>query len=282
MKKIAIVTDTGSDINVELAKEKDIELLPLYINYRDHSYKDMTEITPQEVYDRFEEEVPKTSIASVAEIEDRYQELLDQGAEHILHISISSGLSGFYNAARLATEKFDEETICLIDSKNIAFGIGLLAVYASDLRAQGMAFEELCEQIKSLRTQSNLYFTVETLKYLIKGGRIGLVSGVLGEVLNIRPIIECNEDGVYHTVAKMRGEKKVRRRMVELVREAVEGKSHFYLTISHGDCKETFLWLKNELLDVIDRADFYYENQITASLGVHTGPGLYGIGILTP
>lgn len=167
--------------------------------------------------------------------------------------------------------------MAIIDTKNIAIGEGFLSLYALDLIAEGYSFEEIVSKVEAAVSRSKIFYTLETLKYLRAGGRIGKVSGFIGDLLDIKPIISCNEDGIYYTVVKARGRKKAIREIVKRVSAMVEGHT-YYLALCHGNVPEEAESIKEEIRPLIEGAKEFYMNQITPVLGVHTGPGLLGIG----
>ena len=273
MEKIAVVCDTACDISLEEAKKLNIELIPLHIIYKDREYLDAFEISPKEVYDRFEEEIPTTSLPSEFEMVEIFKSLKNKGYEKFIVITISSGLSGTFNTAKSALLSTGFEHFCF-DTKKIGIMSGVFAKFAATLRNEGYSFVEIRDLLIKNFHNSKGYYTLETLKYLIKGGRIGKVSGVLAGVLNILPIISCNEDGIYYNVAKVRGKKNVYKKMAELIKKDAIGDYEIYLC--HGNNKDGLEEIKKYLYDEIRNAKDYRENQITATLGVHTGESLVG------
>ncbi len=278
--EVAILADTGGDVSLEQAEKLGIELLPLHINYRDKSYLDMIEITPTEAYHSLDEEIPKTSIPSQGEILDIINRLKKEGKKSFIFINISSGLSGIYQSC---CNLIKEEGLKAraFDTKGIGIMSGVLALFAAKLRNAGHSFESIVENLENNLKNTKGYYTIETLKYLVKGGRLGLVTGMLAGVLRIKPIISCNEDGVYYTVQKARGSLHSIKKLANLLRDLITDKP-YELYLSHGDNPEALALLKEELKTEIENATVYEENQITAILGVHTGPGLIGGIIFTP
>lgn len=279
MEKIAIVTDSGSDINLDMAEKFGIELVPLYINYQDKSYRDVYDITAKEVYDRLEEEIPKTSVPSVGEITQIYQRLKEEGFNKILVIAISSGLSGMYNTFELAKKGIEGLTIEVIDTLNIAIGTGFFSIYASHLREEGADFTTIVNTLRSKIKSSRVFVALDNLKYLIKGGRIGKVKASFGQMFHMKVIFSCNDDGIYYTESMNRGTKKNIKKLCEIVRKELGDLKDYYLVVSKGGEEKLFQSVKEELKQVIENAKFYYEGQIAPTLGVHTGPGLVGVGV---
>lgn len=276
---IAILTDTGSDLNLKLAERHNIYLAPLYVNIDNQSYKDVYEISPEEIYEVIDSSSPKTSTPSIGELKEIFKNIKRDGYTQILMITISSKLSSLYDTAVQAAKNMNMD-IRIIDSKNIAVGTGLLAIYAQQLTSEDLDFDTLESKIKQTVSDSKVFFSIKTLKYLIKGGRIGLVQGFMGEILKVKPIISCNKEGVYYTVEKNIGDSKSLKRMTELVKKQVEGFKHYFIAVSQGLNPVDMEKIKVQLKDVIEGAKVYLETEIAPTLSIHTGPGLIGVGVL--
>ena len=277
---IAVLADSCNDIPQELLDKYHIYILPLMINYKDASYRDRVDITPEQVYERFQEEIPKTSLPLPETIADTFAKIKADGFNQVIVSAISSGLSGTYQAIRLLADDIEDMQIVVIDTLNIAIASGFVALYAAEQIEAGLPFEEVVSKTQAAVKQSTILFGVGTLEYLMKGGRIGKVSGILGSALNIKPIISCNEDGIYDTVAKVRGRKQSIQKLIDMTREKLGQHKNYYLSICHGDAYEEMLVMKDQLKDLVAGAKIYAEGQISPVLGVHTGPGLLGIGIM--
>lgn len=276
--KIAVLTDSGSDVPQNLLDKFRIYQLSLGINYKDKSYKDRIDITPEEVYERLQVEIPHTSLPTLGEIREMLEKIAADGYTHVIIPVISSGLSGTYNAIRQVCSEFENIRTAVIDTKNIALGSGFFSVYASQLIEKNISFDEIVKKLEDKIKDSNIYYSIQTLQYLIKGGRIGRVEGIIGSMLQIKPIISCDDDGIYYTVAKVRGRKQSINKLMEIVQDKLKDKKNYYLTICHGYAKEEADMVKEKMKPYIDNAAIFMEGQISASLGVHTGPGLIGIG----
>jgi len=279
-KHIAVLADSCNDIPQELMDRYHIYTLPLMINYKDASYRDRVDITPEEVYARFQEEIPKTSLPLPEEISAVFKKIKDDGFDQLIVSSISSGLSGTYQAMKIIADDVEDMEIVVIDTLNIAIASGFIALYAAEQIEKGLDFETIVQKAQAAVKNSTILFGVASLEYLIKGGRIGKVAGILGSALNIKPIISCNEDGIYDTVAKVRGRKQSIQKLVDMTREKLGDHKNYYLAVCHGDAYTEMLGMKEQLKDLIADAKIYTEGQISPVLGVHTGPGLLGIGIM--
>lgn len=277
MGKIAILTDSGSEITPKIAEEYGIELMPLQINYSDVSYDDYT-VEPKYIYENIDREVPKTSIPSIGDVVNKLNEIKNKGFDKIICISISSKLSGMYNAFMLAKDQVEDVEVEVFDSKNISIGTGFFAIFARKLIDEGFSLESIIETMKSKIKDSVPVITLDTLKYLTLGGRIGKITGMVGNLLNLKLIISCNEDGEYYTVEKNRGTMKNINHAIDIVKKELNGIKDYYLVLLNGDNKNAMEIAKDSMKDLIDGAKFYYEGQIVPTLSIHTGPGLFGIG----
>lgn len=277
MGKIAILTDSGSEITPKIAEEYGIELMPLQINYSDVSYDDYT-VDPKYIYENIDREVPKTSIPSLGDIVEKLKEIKNKGFDKIICISISSKLSGMYNAFMLAKDQVEDVQVEVFDSKNISIGTGFFAIFARKLIDEGLSFESVIEKMKQKIKDSVPVITLDTLKYLSLGGRIGKITGIVGNLLNLKLIISCNEDGEYYTVEKNRGTMKNINHAIDIVKKELNGIKDYYLVLLNGDNKNAMEIAKDSMKDLIEGAKFYYEGQIVPTLSIHTGPGLFGIG----
>lgn len=276
--KIAILTDSCSDVPQNLLDRFHIYQMALGINYKDRSYHDRVDITPEEVYENLQNEIPHTSLPSMGEIYEMIEKIIADGYTQIVIPVISSGLSGTYNAIKTACENFKNIKSAVIDTKNIALGSGFLSVYAAQLVEKHLSFEEIVKKVEEKIEDSHIYYCIQTLNYLVKGGRLGRVEGMVGSMLQIKPIIACDKDGIYYTVEKVRGRKQSINKLIEIVQDKIKDKKNYYLTICHGYAQEEADKVKERMQSSIDNATIFMEGQISPALGVHTGPGLIGIG----
>lgn len=278
-EKIALLVDSGTDVPQEVMERYGIYMVPLQIIYKDRTYTDKIDITPEEVYARFEEEIPSTSLPDGKTIQEIINQIKADGYEKLLIVTISSGLSGTYNVMRLLGEDEKNLEVFVLDTKSIGIGAGLQAIRAAELIAQDTPWDTLVKQVQAEIKQNKVLFNVATLEYLQKGGRIGLVSSLIGTALKLNPTISCNEEGVYYTVAKSRGRKRSIDKLVEIAAEFVQGHSEFRLAVAQGDAMEEGLQLKAKLEEKFPNAKEILFGTISPALVVHTGPGLLGMGI---
>jgi len=278
MSKIALITDSTSDVDKEMIEKYDLKVLPLRIIYKDREYIDRVTITPKEVYDNFAREIPSTSLPSIKDMEDLYLNLEEKGYTHAIAVVISSALSGTYNTLRLVSQNHPSIETCVFDSKSLTIGEAAIIDECGEMIRGEKDFEEIVKALPEIRNRITVYYAVDTLKYLTKGGRIGKVSGTIGEILNIKPIISINEEGVYYTYAKAKGKKKAISKLVDIAREALKN-TPCKVWVMHGGAYEEVKGFSEKIARIsnITRLSF---GEISPVAGVHTGPGLLGLVIV--
>lgn len=280
-QKTAILIDSGCDLPAHIREEYDIEMVPIRVMYPEKDYRDGVDIDPMMVYRRFPDEYPSTSTPSLSEIIDKFDELKAKGYEKVIALSISSCLSGTFNAIRLAASEYEGLEIFPFDTKNISCGSGIYAIWASTLLRKGRTFAEICAALPRKLGEANVFFYMDTLTYLQRGGRIGRVTSVVGNALHLKPIISCGPDGKYDTVAKIRGAKMGKLRLAEeVLKFGANGDS--WVIIEEGDAHDEAMAFK-EVLEKsgrFNKAKILFSLQITASLAINTGPGLIGATVM--
>lgn len=277
MQKIALITDSACDLDLNTIKENNINLLPLRIIYSHGDYRDRLDVSPKEVYDNLDKEVPKTSLPSTQDIENTLNRLEENGYTHVICISISSGLSGSFNALRLALEDHPKLTSFVYDSKILAYPQGEIVLETSKLIREGKSFEEIIDELPKIRERVIGYFTINTLEFLKKGGRIGRLAGTVGEFLNLKPIITTDDDGIYYNVAKVRGRKQSLSKMTEILKGYLE-KGKCEVAVLQGGCEDEAIKYMNTIKDLANVASIKIA-EISPALGVHGGPGLIGFSV---
>lgn len=276
--KTAIMVDSGCDISQEFIEQYDIKVLRLKVLYGDRMYSDGLDIDPLEVYRRFPQEIPTTSTPNMYEVSELVNEIKSEGYEKIIGITISSGLSGTYNAVAMAFEEEDIETFAF-DTKNISIGAGLFAMWAAKKLSEGWTFEAVKHGLNDKINDSKVFFYMDTLDYLRKGGRISPAVAIVGKALNLKPIISCNEKGTYYTVSKIRGQHKGLEKLMDSLKDYI-GDKKAYLAIMNGDGTRYLDIIRARIKEMFPQCEVVVDKQITATMAIHTGPGLIGVGVL--
>ena len=233
-EKVAILVDSGSDVPAELLERYHIFMIPLKILFHEAEYLDGLTIDAGEVYRRLPTEVPKTSLPDGGLITSVLDRIYQEGYRKVLAICISGHLSGTCNLLRLLCDEYEGLECCVIDSKNISIGSGILAIRCAQLLEEGMDFASLCQQAQQMIGNSKIFFCLKTLEYLQKGGRIGKLAAMLGGAIALKPIISCNEEGCYYPIAKTIGRAPSIRKVLELAQKFAEGCPRVMLAVMHG------------------------------------------------
>lgn len=278
-EKIAIIVDSGTNVPQAYIERYNMRVLPMAVIYKDRAYLDQVEITVEEVCDRLQEEIPTTSLPTPDCTYETLKSLEKEGYKKVIAVCVSSGLSNTYSMVCGVASDMEGMTIEVIDTKNIGIGAGLSAIMAAELIEKGMAFKEVCEKVRENVKHTEIFFCVSTLEYLKKGGRIGLVSSILGSALNLKPVISCNEEGIYYTVSKVRGRMKSLMTAIDLTVETAKAFKHYNLAVVHAGAKEEADQVLQHLKERLPHFNHIIEGQISPALVVHTGPGLIGMGI---
>lgn len=280
-QKIAVLTDSGSDVPQSLKEKYNIKVIPLKIIFEDGEYVDKVNITAEEVYRRMSKEIPKTSLPDGEAIKEILDQIKEEGYEKVIAVTISGGLSGTNNMVRVVAEDYKGLDIFVLDTKNIGIGAGFSVIEAAAQVARDTDWEAIKNKLQTGIEKAKVYFHVPTLEYLQKGGRIGLVQSVVGSVMNLKPIITCNEDGIYDTVAKVRGKEKSVKKTMQLVEDFAGKAKKYNLAIAFGGstAKEEAERIREELKQRLTNYENFFFDQVSPALGVHTGPGLIGIGV---
>ena len=280
MSKIRIVTDSTADLNQELVEQYGIKVVPLEVLVEGTAYKDKVDITNEEFYKilRAVKELPTTSQPSPAVFADAYRELAAEGAEHIISIHISSELSGTYQSSVLASGMVaDTVTVHNFDSRTATMGLGLIVLSAARMVEAGKPLEDILAALRQIIAGTNIYFLLDSLDNLHKGGRIGKASHLFGSLLNIKPVLNLS-DGVISAYEKVRGNKdnKALERLIEILAEKIDPSRKLYCTMGYCDNRETAECIVERLRGHVDCDEFVYL-QIGNVVATHIGMGAVGM-----
>lgn len=282
---IALVTDSTCDLPADILAKYQIEIVPLTVHIEEDTYYDKVDLESEEFYAMMESatELPTTSQPSVGLFMDKYQKLAEH-YDQVISIHLSSALSGTCESARLAAAQIDELEIEIIDSKSTSSGLGFMVLLAAKMLKNDKNLEEIKETLLREREKLTIYFTVNELSYLEKGGRIGKAQALLGNIFNFNPILELSAaTGEITPKEKIRGYKKTNQKMVDLALEAAAGSAQVNFAYIYGKNSDNYEQFKNILgAELQSQNDFEYlllENRIGTVLSSHTGPLVYGIVI---
>lgn len=273
-----IVTDSGFDLSPEQQKDFYLYKLPLKLTLNGVTYRSGVDIQPEEFYQLLEEtdDMPITSTPSPGEFTEIYQQVAGEDPD-ILSIHISSGLSGTYNAARTAAKQIQNANISLIDSRSLSIEMGWQVEAAIRAVKAGWLVEKITELIAQVRKQSEVIFTLPDLAYLIHGGRISHLTGLLASLLGIKPLIGVNKaDGKYYDRGKARTFKRAILAIPKFIANKFEEGTHLRVQIGHAGNPDAADQLR-EATESLFQCEWLPDCSISPVLGAHTGRGLVGL-----
>jgi DegV family protein with EDD domain len=279
---VKILADSACDLPLSFYTENNVVLFPLKVQINDQDYEDVKTIDSKTVYDAIKSGVvPKTSQVSPLLFEEVFTEMAEKNQEGI-YIAFSSELSGTYSTAVMildqVKEKYPNFQLAVIDTKCASLGTGLIVMEAARLANNNATKEEILEDVRFRYEHMEHIFTVEDLDYLAKGGRVSKASAFLGGLLNIKPILNM-EDGKLVPIEKIRGQKKVFRRIIEIMKERGSRLNEQTIGISHADTEATAVEVKEMIINEFHPKEVYISS-IGSVIGSHTGPGTISIFFL--
>jgi DegV family protein with EDD domain len=273
-QRVAIVTDSTSDLPPELASSRSITVVPLTLNFEGEALLDGVDIRPDEFYRRLPAAIthPTTSQPSPGRFAEAYTALL---ADHeaVVSIHISQKLSGTYESARQAANMTDPKRVHVVDSELVSMSLGLLTLAASALAAGGSDGLAIETQVLEMRANVQTYFSVATLEFLRRGGRIGRASALLGSVLRLKPVL-CIRDGLVTPLERVRTFERALNRVVELTREVDRGHG-VCVIVGHAGAEADAERIGRELEPI---AETLMIQPLGPVVGAHAGPGVVGVG----
>lgn len=278
MSKIHIVTDSTADLSKELIEAFNIHVVPLTIQIDGESYTDGVDISPEEFLEKMasSKDLPKSSQPAVGVFKELYDRLGENG-DQILSIHMTGGMSGTVKSAQAAAEMTDSD-VTVFDSKFISFALSFQVEEAAKMAKNGESLEVILNRIEKIRSNTNLYVVVDTLDNLVKGGRIGKGTAIIGSLLSIKPIANLT-DGVYTPIAKVRSHKQVVSHLFKQFTEDTKGKIVKAVGISHANGFS----MATPLMKLIEETGFRNIQVSFTSpvISTHTGPGAIGFMYMT-
>lgn len=277
-----ITTDSNSDVLPEDIQKYGIPVIPQYYAFGDVVYGDEKNMSPKEFYETMRKgELPKSMANNPAVIHDKFEAVLKEGKD-ILHIAFSGALSGSCNNVRMVAqellEEYPDRKILIFDSLNASLGEGVSVYRAVELKEQGKSMEEIYEILIEERDHVNVWFTVDDLHHLQRGGRVSKTTAIVGSMINIKPLLRVTASGELKSDGTVRGRKKALKTLVSNMEKTLDTE-HFgkdcIVAILHGDCMEDALSVK----EMVNELGFEHViiNDVSPSIGTHAGPGVVGL-----
>jgi DegV family protein with EDD domain len=278
MKKIGIAVDGNSGMDY-LERDSDIRIFRSHLIIEREEFEDFIEISAEDFYSRLNENpdldisTPQTSTGNILEM---YEEMKKSGCDELIIITISKELSGTYQNAVLAAKMIDID-VHVFDSKSVSYVQAFMALTAKKMADDGLSVDQILKTLEFIRDHNHIYITVDTLKYLVKNGRLSNVAGAIGSLLKLKPLLDINEEGKVKTVSKIRTTKKARNMMKERFIEEVKGKDVITFIV-YTNNEEEMKPFKAEL-EANGIPDILLV-PLTPVVGTHAGPGTMGVGYI--
>lgn len=280
-QRIAIITDSGTDTPADFVAEHDVRVIPLRINYSDgSSYENGVDITTEDVVRRFDEEIPSTSLPSPMKIQQTFEQAKRDGYTGAVVVTISSGLSATHETMSMVARQMEDFPVVMVDTKSIGIAAGFVVMEAARQIEAGMPLERLGSVLTAVSERVRVFFSVQKLDFLRKGGRISEAVYRVGSVLNIKPVLTCDErEGKYVIEKKPRGWQKALNTQIELIAEQAARWDKVRVAVCTFDPslrEELAARVRERVTNTVE----FITCGISADLLVHTGPTLVGMGVM--
>jgi len=277
---LKIITDSASDIPKWVIQEYDLHVIPTPVVIDEKDYFDGETMWPEEFYQILVSGKDiKTYHINSQMFYDHFLPFAQKGDE-VVYICFSTGIAGTFNAANIAKtellEQYPNFELTIIDSKCASLGFGLVTYYALLMQKNGATKQEIIDAIEWHCDHMEHVFTVNTLEYLFKGGRLSRTSAIAGGLLDIKPILHVTDNGSLEAVEKVRGRQKSLKRLIEMVGERGANLENQMIGLAHGDDANTMEQVKDQLTSIYGCKNFM-DNYVGCAIGAHTGPGIIGI-----
>lgn len=282
-QRIAVVTDSGTDTPAAFVRAHDVRVVPLRVNYSDGStYESGVDITAEEVVRRFGEEVPTTSLPSPLRVREVLERARADGYEGAVFVAISSGLSATYETVSMVARQMEGFPVVVVDTRSIGAAAGLVVMEAVRQVEAGMPLDALGEVLRSVSERTRVFFSVQRLDFLRRGGRISEAVYRVGSVLNIKPVLTCDEGGRYVIARKARGWRKALEAQLALLEEQARNWPRVRLAVCafDGDVRRELAARVRERVGAVSEVTEVVSSGVSADLLVHTGPTLVGMAVM--
>lgn len=280
-QRIAVITDSGTDTPSEFCREHDVRVMPLHINYADGTtFQSGVDITADEVTRRLATEIPKTSLPSPHQIQTTLEQARADGYQRAVVVTIASALSATNQTAHMVAGQMEDFPTIVVDTRSIGMVAGMVVERAVQMVEAGVPFEQLQSRLDSVAQQSNVFFAVKSLDFLYKGGRINGHIYRIGSVLNIKPVLTCDDEGYYTIAKKARGWDRALDTMVSLVADRARQYKRARLAVCcSSTTRDLYDALEQKLRAAVPNAESVQRHDLSADLLVHTGPEMAGMGV---
>jgi len=270
---VKIVTDSTADIPPELAN--DITIVPCFVQFGETSYRDGVDITREQFYARLtsEQALPKTAAPSTGMFEETYRRVTADG-DQVISLHVASTLSGIYNSARLGAEAVPEAHVTVYDSETVTMSLGWMCIAAARAARQRQSVAQIVALLDEMKTRAHIFAALDTLDFLRRSGRVGWASAMMGQLLNVKPIIT-----VYRGVVSLLERVRTRARSIQRLEELVTGLGPLeVLIVLHTTAQEAAQQLARDLAHLTPQPISVVE--VTPIIGTHVGPNGLGLAAI--
>lgn len=279
-ERIALITDSCADIPKSLIEKYSIFTIPLKVFCDDKEFLDGIEITYENVFEKMmNSKKLGTSLPDGKYIEKIFSEIANQGYTKAIAITISSGLSGTFNMLNLHKAIIKGLEVKVFDSRNCSLGQGMIVLQLADYIEKGLNWEELIKKTDQLIKNTHSFIYADTLEFLQKGGRIGKITAFAGTMLNIKPIFSVDEKGSLYSIAKTRGRKQGREKIMQLINEKIDTNKNYNFACINGNNNHEMIMLCNQLKDSFPNYTNIWNGHMGAAVSVHLGPGVLAAAV---
>jgi DegV family protein with EDD domain len=278
MSKVGLVVDSTCDLTPEWLDEHDITMVPLTVFFGSEAFLDWVELRPEEFYEKLAAfpGLPKTSQPSPAAFSEAYARAAADGCDEIVSIHLSGPLSGTMQSATLAAATAPVP-VHVVDTHKVTQGVGLAIIEAMNARDAGASADEIERIARHTAENTRLFFLLDTLDYLVKGGRAGKAQALAASLLSIKPVLEMNADGIIEPFKKVRGERQAVQALVDTVVEDAAKLGHLKLGLLHACHPDRMASLKQLIVESGADIEVITEGTIGAVIGTYAGPGALGV-----
>ena len=280
-EKIALLTDSTADLTAEMRAGKPIYTVPLKIICQDGEFSDGVDIFASDIYQRLRRgELPRTSLPEGGSVSDTLDQIRADGYDKVIALMLSGGLSGTYNMVRLQAAQREDLEVVAFDSNCGSLGLGIMVLQLWEEIQAGADWDTLIStRVPHLIRNTYALFSVDTLEYLYKDGRIRKVAAMAGTMLSIKPIITFADDGQLQSIAKVRGRRQVQDKILDLLRQKFQPGRRYNLGIANGGAPEEMAELSAKVRAAFPDYEHCWEGAMDATLSVYIGDGVVGAGI---
>ncbi|MGD2165221.1 MAG: DegV family protein [Anaerolineae bacterium] len=278
MPSTAIITDTDASLPDKVAARYGIRQVPIAVHFGDETFLTGLDIDDTSLFERVDQhgQLPTTSAPAPGDFLAAFNASFDEGADEVICFCVSSEISATFDAARTARDHLLDREITVVDTRSISIGQGFMVLEAAEAAQRGGPTSEIIQRALDVGRRTCLYAALSTLKYLAMSGRVGHLTAGMASLLSIKPILTL-EDGELQMLERVRSQRKAWSRVIDLTRDALDGRTAERMAIIHVDALEEAQQFEGLLRESLSCPGTILTADLTPGLSVHTGAGLVGV-----